>query len=310
MLLYLLLLLVALAVAVWVFGSGLMAAIRRSDPKAWILAGLLLLASLAVPTSLTVEMIQLPWTPSLRSSVSILLTMIPLLSIAIAAVLLFTGLNEISLDKPAGEPTGRPRAWTTHRKIAAASILLSVLLLGKTLYNLYWLIVWDNTYDPLDFLLLILPIPAAIYAGVLLITGLKRRAKLAGIGYLILTPILIGLIFLQAERVDTQQLTAQRAGQVSQALEMYHTRLGQYPQHLLQLSPAYLLSIPKPVAINDQDWCYKGGKDYYQLGYVNRAHWSSPDYFVQFMEAKGNPPDRSSLCSREIAEIEHIVWRK
>jgi hypothetical protein len=31
---------------------------------------------------------------------------------------------------------------------------------------------------------------------------------------------------------------------------------------------------------------------------------------VQVMEANGDEPDPSSLCSREIAEIQRIVWRK
>ena len=70
----------------------------------------------------------------------------------------------------------------------------------------------------------------------------------------------------RAQRVDFRQLKGERTGWTSQAIETYYARKGSYPQDLRQLTPWYVLSLPGPVIIYGQDWCYDGGDDYYRLG--------------------------------------------
>ena len=76
----------------------------------------------------------------------------------------------------------------------------------------------------------------------------------------------------RAQSVDFRQLTEERAERASQAIETYCAREGRYPQDLRQLTPGYVLSLPGPVTIYGQDWCFDGGDDYYRLGYVYREH--------------------------------------
>jgi hypothetical protein len=70
--------------------------------------------------------------------------------------------------------------------------------------------------------------------------------------------------------------TARRAEAVNQAILRYHASQGEYPQTLNQLTPGYLLYVPKPFIIPGQEWCYQGGGQSYRLGYVYRQYFSSP----------------------------------
>jgi hypothetical protein len=107
----------------------------------------------------------------------------------------------------------------------------------------------------------------------------------------------------RAQRVDFRQLTEERAERVTQAIETYHAREGHYPQDLRQLTPWYVLSLPGPVIIYGQDWCYDGGEDYYRLGYVYREHWSDPRLIGRIYKTK-EAPDLPGICAEEIAALE------
>jgi hypothetical protein len=66
----------------------------------------------------------------------------------------------------------------------------------------------------------------------------------------------------------------------------------------------YALALPKPVIINGQDWCYQAGAGYYQLGYVDRSHWSDPNLFGHFHAARGEMPEGAApLCAAEIRAL-------
>ncbi len=188
--------------------------------------------------------------------------------------------------------------------MAAGTLILSILLLGVTLYDLYWLMVWDSTMDPLDFLWLVFPVLAALFAGLLLSIALPHRTKLIGLVYALLIPALMIAVSVNAKSVDFRQLTHARAGQVNQAIESYYAREGHYPQDLDQLTPWYLLSLPEPVIINGQDWCYDGGLDYYRLGYADHQHWSSPIFTGHLYKAKGSALGLDPICSKEIADLQ------
>jgi hypothetical protein len=182
--------------------------------------------------------------------------------------------------------------------------VVSAVLLAKTLHHLYWFTVWDNTYDSLGYLLLLVPVPAALFSGVTLSITLSGRMKWTGFLYsLLILGLMIG-VSARAQRVDFRQLTEERAERVTQAIETYHAREGHYPQDLRQLTPWYVLSLPGPVIIYGQDWCYDGGEDYYRLGYVYREHWSDPRLIGRIYKTKGEAPDLPGICAEEIAALE------
>ena len=62
----------------------------------------------------------------------------------------------------------------------AVVLVMSALLLARTLHNIYWLTVWDNIDDSLGYLWLIVPVVAVLFSGVMLSITLPSRTKLAG----------------------------------------------------------------------------------------------------------------------------------
>ena len=107
-----------------------------------------------------------------------------------------------------------------------------------------------------------------------------------------------------AQRVDFRQLTEARAERVSEAIENYYGRYGRFPQNLSQLTPRYILSLPEPVIIYGQTWCYEGGDDYFRLGYVSRLHWSDPRLSGHLHKDAGDLSTLSPLCQKEVAAIQ------
>jgi hypothetical protein len=129
------------------------------------------------------------------------------------------------------------------------------------------------------------------------------RTKLAGFFYLLLIPALV-VISARAQRVDFRRLTEQRAERVAQAIEAYHARTGRYPQDLRQLTPWYVLSLPGPLIIYGQAWCYDAGQDYYRLGYVYRKHWSDPRLTGRIYQTNGQVPDLHPMCEEQVIALQ------
>jgi hypothetical protein len=145
---------------------------------------------------------------------------------------------------------------------------------------------------------------ALFLSTVLLVATLPGSAKLLGLLYLLFMPFLLLTVTAIAQRVDFRQLTEDRAARVSQALEAYYDQEGHYPQDLRQLTPQYILSLPAPVILLGQTWCYDVGEDEYRLGYVDREHWSDPRLFGHTHSAKNDEaPHLPPLCEEEIAAL-------
>jgi len=300
---------IIVAMACALAALGLALAARRLSVKAWFVAGLLILAGLVVlPTSLLEETEKtflggLPQPVVTLLSITIFL-MLPL-ALVVAAVLLQSGVSLYNEWRKAGAVEDRaPGAKRAQAGRAAAAVfLLSALLILKTLQNFYWLVVWDSTTDGLQYFWLFVPVMAALFAGVLLFIDLQGWTRWAGLMYALLIPALLLAVYAGAQRVDFRQLTEERAGRVSQAIESYYARQGSYPQDLRQLVPRYLLALPGPVIINGQSWCYDGGETFYRLGYVDRGHWSSPILTGRVYKANGAAPALPPICDQEIAAL-------
>jgi hypothetical protein len=290
--------LIVLAI-VLLFVSALALAARKVSHRVWILAALLLLPGLSLPAFVVNNIFtaspELPFELLLMPSVALLIT----------ALLLYSGLNAYKEWQNAGAVEGGgSQAQRKHAGRAAAVVfVVGALLLAKTLHHLYWFTVWDNTCDSIGYLLLLVPVPAALLSGVTLSITLSGRMKWTGFLYSLLILGLMIAVSARAQRVDFRQLTEERAERVTQAIETYHAREGHYPQDLRQLTPWYVLSLPGPVIIYGQDWCYDGGEDYYRLGYVYREHWSDPPTIGRIYKTKGEAPDLHDMCEEEIAAL-------
>jgi hypothetical protein len=129
---------------------------------------------------------------------------------------------------------------------------------------------------------------------------------LSGLLYMPLLALLLIAVSRQAQQVDFRQLTGQRAEQVVQAVERYYEREGRYPATLDEVTVWPRRTLPGPVILYGQEWCYDGGPDYYRLGYIDREHWSAPHRIPQLYNAVGELPDLDPLCGvRVVYQYSH-----
>lgn len=286
------------------FSYGLVLMVWKISPKLKLLVGVLLLAGLLYPSHALIGiptghgnflMTFLWWT----------LVAIPPLAVIAAAMLLFSFLELRAGHKREGmDGTTETEHQRTHvSRIITASLIVAVVLLCATIYNLYWLTIWDNTYDPLGYLWILLPVTAGIAVSIMLAIALNGKTRLIGIAYGLIVPGLIFAVSQSAQQIDFRQLTNQRAGRVVQAVELYYQHNGRYPEQLKDLVPRYTLTLREPVMIYGQDWCYLSGEDYYQLGYVRKDHWSVPILRVVTYASQGQPDRTKILCADEVAEF-------
>jgi hypothetical protein len=280
---------------VLLFVSALALAARKVSHRVWILAALLLLPGLSLPASVIANIFTVTEPP-------LALTLMPSVALLITALLLYSGLNAYrEWQHASAVEAGRSQEQRKRAGRAAAVVfVVSAVLLAKTLHHLYWFTVWDNTYDSLGYLLLLVPVPAALLSGVTLSITLSGRMKWTGFLYSLLILGVMIAVSARAQGVDFRQLTEERAERVTQAIESYYAQEGHYPQDLGQLTPWYVLSLPGPVIIYGQDWCYDGGDDYYRLGYVYREHWSDPRLIGRIYRTKGDVPDLHGMCEEEV----------
>ena len=177
-------------------------------------------------------------------------------------------------------------------------------MLVKFYHNLSGLIMWDNTYDPIEFLWLILPILIAIICGVILMINLPGKTKLAGWLFLLLVPTMMWIVYVPAVNIDPHQVTTERAERLSYAIENYYQREGKYPQTLSQLVPRDRLFIPVPMIINGQSWCYDAGSDSYRLGSVDRVIGVPPAFYGTIFTSVG---DTSGLFRRSVKRLKTLI---
>ena len=145
-------------------------AVRILNSWIWFWVGLLALAGLFLPIQ-TLS----PYPGSVQGVLAVLksYTVFFLLPLApmIAAMLLYQGIRRRSER----HSLQFGNVMTITMRVDIYYFLILALLLAVTLYNFYWLIVWDSTGDALGFLWLISPLFAAVFAGLMLTFVLKGR---------------------------------------------------------------------------------------------------------------------------------------
>lgn len=273
----------ALVLLCGLLGWFLPRALKRVNPNVWIISGLILLLGLLVPTSaLMADRAPGP----VSTTIEAILWLLPPLALINAGILLFSGLDR------------------ANKRSSVRLLALGALLLFRTTFNLYDLTRWDNTYDPLGYIWLILPILAVLLGGVMLSAALQGRWKLAGPAYVVIVSALLIAISASAQRADFRDETARGAERTVRAIEAYYARRGSYPESLSQLVPWYILSLPRPMVIYGQDWCYESGEGYYRLGYLDREHWSDPRLVGQVYKTVGEISAPRPICMDEFTVIQ------
>lgn len=274
-------------------------AARRTPIFGWVVLGSLVLAGLGFPTSSLVNPTTVP-----GPIPPLLIYLLPSAALPLAAMLASWGLRNLLRG---GHPALRPGgvAVEAAKRMGwgeAACLILAALLLGGAVRNLYWLLVWDRTDDPLGALWMILPAFAAMYSG-LLWAAVRPGQRRAGLAYTLAVGALLAAGTSAALLVDVRGLTRDRAQRVAYALDHYYDRQGRYPETLGELVPRFALALPGPVIINGLGWCYEADEASYHLGFVNRNHWSDPRLSVRLASSRGADGLSGTLCRAEIAEL-------
>jgi hypothetical protein len=285
-----------------VFGVVLLA--LKTGPDLKVLAGVIILAGLLYPThtvmGIDIGNVDFP----LNFLWWGLFIMLPV-SVIVAAVLLYAGLEQIPGRYGGGSDRkiNYPSLINSPNRMRGVCLIMAVMILSKMLYNVYHLTLWDNTYDPFDYLWILLPVAVGFVSGLMLSVGLPGKAKFISLAYALIVPGTLILVSNLAQQVDFRQLTEQRADRLVLAIDSYYQRNQRYPARLQDLSPRYVLALGEPVIIYGQDWCYHSGDDFYQLGYVSREHWSSPILESVVYKTQGNPVGEFALCEEQIADL-------
>ena len=277
------------ALFIWLFAWVLPTVLKRVDTKVWIVTGLIILLGLIFPTSSLMSR-DYQFGP-FSTGTSTIIFLMPSLGLVNAAFLLYSGLS-------------RGSSGTAIDKMTVISYVLSVLLVIKTLHNLYDLTLWDNTYDPLGYLWLIFPIFTVVLSGLTLSVALSGRMKSMGLMFSVMVTAMLIAVSALAQNVDFRQETEKRAERTVNAIESYYAREGSYPESLSQLSTRYILSLPRPMIIYGQDWCYESGDSYYRLGYIDREHWSDPRMIGHIYKTVGEVPDAQPMCKAEFNALQ------
>jgi hypothetical protein len=278
---------------------------QRVNYYVWVFAGFLILILLFLPASTHVKIFPVqngePFGTPLAFTLLVLLSVV----LIVVAFLLNSGIKHYVSWRYAN--TQYYRNKNNERKHtgrgAVATLALSILLLTGAIYKFYWFMIWDTTYDGLGYLWLPVPVLAVFFSTILLYTSLPDGLKVLALFFILLIPVLF-LITTHSQQVDFRILTEDRAERVTQALDAYYTQKGHYPKELEQLIPQYALSIPGPVIIYGQKWCYDGGDNFYRLGFLDREHWSSPRLIGRVFRSWGDLPDLSGFCEQEVADLQ------
>ena len=212
--------LIILTILIWLIASGLVLATRRISATVWICAGLLTRVVLSLPASVFVNIFPARLSQPFDSAMALTLFLILSIALFIAAMLLKSGLELTKEWQDAGALEGGDSQ--TQRKqagrAAVVALALDVLLLAKTLHSLYWLMVWDTTYDPLKYMWLLFPFLAVLFSAFVLVITSPGNLKLAGGLYVLLLPALI-VVSTYAQQVDFRQLTEERAERTRVVIE-------------------------------------------------------------------------------------------
>ncbi len=296
--------LITVIAAVLAFLVLIILAGKVKSPRLWLPVGTAAFLLLFAPTSYLAELpagIPVEWVTLINYG----LLSIMIITLVVSGLILNAGLHRLTEQEVRGPVHKFIIAAWQERKTRAGLVMigLSLLIILKSLINFYGLMIWDGASDSLEFLWLFIPVTATLFGALALLFNMPARSRYAGIAFALVVPALFIATLIFSQQVDNRALTDSRAVKVSRAVERYHQRTGVYPQTLSQLSPLAAYTLPGPVILPGQDWCYQSNGDSYRLGYVNRDHWSSPYLSARVITEKGNGDFTDELCAAEIQAL-------
>ena len=262
----------------------------------------------------------------------ILMFAMPGIAVALAAVLVHTGLKRLwgmrnglreipsittAVPAPSGEavagevsPPGEeappaslpgPEKRPGSRLSGALRLALALAILGTLAYTIFWTSVWDQTSDGMGGLFYMI-LAALVGVGAGAVMGIKTKSwfRSSGFVFAVSVPVLMIWAFNYGWQVPFAGITDDRAARIQTAIKNFHARSGRYPSTLNELVPLDLLYVPQPAMFRGEGWCYQGGADYYRLGTFFHEYFSSPVSLKIYSQA-GSPPETGWACTELLA---------
>lgn len=223
--------------------------------------------------------------------------------VAVACIVALKLMHDSVVEKKrANATTGQ--SGVARRRLHA--LIIAVMILLASLFTLYWLLIWDSTYDPVGVIWLFVLTVFVLITGSAAAVAATDRGRVTALAFVFVMPFLFLVVAQVARQPDFRQRTTLRAERVEHALASYYVREGHYPDTLNRLTRRDALYLPGPLILFGQGWCYEGQDVSYRLGYVDRSHWSDPHLFGHLHEAVGDWSNHPPLCATEIAAIRAV----
>lgn len=215
----------------------------------------------------------------------------PLLGVAAPAILMANGLHHWADSGAAG------------RRGLFMSLALALLTLALVGLYVFWGSVWDQTMD-LGFGFLAVPFVTgtAVAAGMAMSVVLEGKQRLVGLAFMLLLPLLFYQLHALGLNAPYHAYNEQRAARIAAALDDFYEREGHYPETLTSLVPRDLLSVPQPILLHGEQWCYQGGTDFYRLTAFYQQHWASL-ISLKIYATQGEFPPGEWVCETMLADV-------
>lgn len=221
----------------------------------------------------------------------ILILATPLLGVAAPAILIANGLHRWA------------DSGAASRRGLFMSLALALLTLVLVSLYVFWASVWDQTMD-LGFGFLVVPFVTgtAVAAGMAMSVVLEGKQRLVGLAFMLLLPLLFYQLHALGLNAPYHTYNEERADRIAAALDDFYEREGHYPQTLASLVPRDLLSVPPPILLHGEQWCYQGGPNFYRLTAFYQPHWASL-ISLKIYASRGELPSGEWVCETMLTEV-------
>ena len=246
---------------------------RRPSRWIWVFPGVVFLLWWVYNSGRSASLAYLP--QPLLSILGIAMYLTPALTVATISLFVHTGIGMLRFPYPDAD-TGTGISQRVRIE-AILRMLMATILLVLIVYSVYWTSIWDLTSDGLGGLMILyLAVIVAVACGMVMSLRAAGWSRLVGIVFAVVVGISVLAGFQAGWGVNFKTMTEQRAAQIAQALDRFHTREDRYPQNLTELIPRDLLYVPRPVMFESEYWCYQGTANEYNLAAFFHEYFGLP----------------------------------
>jgi hypothetical protein len=273
---------------------------KRSSRWIWLLPGVVFLLWWLYNNWRSALLANLP--QPLPSILGIAMYLAPVLTVATISLFVHTSIGMVR-SKPSNEDSEARISRRTRIEGVLRLLMASIMLVSIT-NSVYWASIWDQTSDGLSGLMILyVAVIVAIACGMVISLRAVGWSRLVGIVFAVIVGIAVLAGFQAGWGANFKTMTEQRAAQIAQALDRFHTREDRYPQNLTELIPRDLLYVPRPVMFQSEGWCYQGTASKYILTAFFHEYFGTPVSLKEYASA-GSTAGELLPCQERLVEMQ------